>query len=92
MITVTEIEHYHYNTKTKIGKWVKSLQFWYADFSNLDFKTDWRFCEVKNKRTQAIFLGLIDDDIKFPIQFPIVLNNGKIILEFRMEVYDDEKE
>lgn len=49
-------------------------------FKDIDFKTDWRFCAVKDKRSEAILVGdinLVESD--WPIKFPITLNNGIII-------------
>jgi hypothetical protein len=66
--------------KTKVEeeyKWVKELRFYMRDISNEDLKNDWRFCEVKDKRKQAKFLGTVETE--FPIKFPLTLYNGKIL-------------
>lgn len=58
--------------------WVPDISFYMGDLSQQDLKNDWRWCEVKDKRTQAEFIGLCEDPV-FPIAFPLVLTNGKII-------------
>jgi len=68
--------------RTKVGdqyQWVKSLEFFYGDLSlaGIDFKTDWRFCEVPGKRNQVKFLGTVETD--FPIKYPLILDNGTIL-------------
>ncbi len=68
--------------KTKINeevRWVKVLEFFAGDLSksDIDFATDWRFCEVSGKRKQVKFLGTVETD--FPVQFPLTLNNGVVL-------------
>jgi hypothetical protein len=41
-----------------------------GDLSNIDLTTDWRFCDVKGKRRNCIFLGFIDNP-EFPLKEPI---------------------
>ena len=51
-------------------------------FKVLDFKNDWRFCAVKNKRNEAVILGDVElSDLDFPINSPLILNNGLEILK-----------
>jgi len=40
------------------GDWVSSTCFYYHDLEGVDLKNDWRFREVKNKRSLAKFEGL----------------------------------
>ena len=66
--------------KTKVGnnyQWVKELNFYMGDLSNEDFENDYRFKEVKDKRKQLKFLGLVET--QFPVKFPLKLINGIII-------------
>jgi len=66
--------------KTKVGKnyqWVKELNFYVGDLSNEDFKNDYRFKEVKDKRKQIKFLGLVET--QFPVKYPLKLTNGTIL-------------
>lgn len=48
-----------FENKTLDEKGVKSKFYYYDDLSIADFKNDWRFCKVKNKREQAEYLGLV---------------------------------
>jgi len=77
---------------TKINnkyQWVKELNFYIGDLTNEDFKNDYRFKEVKDKRKQVKFLGTVETE--FPLKFPLKLNNG-IILEnvYNIKNYSDE--
>ena len=50
-------------------------------FNEIDLKTDWRFCEVKGKRKEAVLIGDVElNESDFPITFPLVLRNGLIVL------------
>lgn len=62
-------------------QWVIGLNFYIGDLQtkNIDWKTDWRFCEVKDKRKQAKMLGLCKTT--FPIKYPLWLTNWIIIEE-----------
>ena len=91
LYTVTEEECYIYNSNTKTGRWIKSLQFWHGDLSNIDFKTDDRFYEVKDKRKQIVLLGTVKD-VKFPVKFPLILDNMIILDGYEDIKYDDERE
>lgn len=42
----------------KEGEWIKQRVFYFGDWSNADFKNDWRFKEVKEKRKQLVYKGL----------------------------------
>jgi hypothetical protein len=44
---------------------------------NIDMKTDWRFMEVKNKRSELKFLGTCKAE--FPIRYPLLLDNGTVV-------------
>lgn len=59
------------------SQWVTSLNFYKGDLSCVDLETDWRFKEVKNKRSQSVFLGVCETS--FPVQYPLLLLNGTII-------------
>ena len=70
--------------ENKIGKdnnsqWVTELNFYMGDLQtkNIDWKTDWRFCEVKDKRKQVKMLGVCKTT--FPIKYPLWITNGIII-------------
>jgi hypothetical protein len=91
MITITENEFYLYDSKTKIGKWVKQHQFWEGDLTEVDFITDWRFREVEKRRKLVKLMGTIGD-VKFPVQYPLILDDGTILNEHEKFVYNDEKE
>ena len=45
-------------TKTKESKTYKESKYYFKNHSNFD-KKDWRFCEVKGKRSLAVFEGLV---------------------------------
>ena len=50
-------------------------------FEGIDLNTDWRFCEVKDKREKAVLLGNVDlKDEDWPISYPLLLKNGTEIL------------
>lgn len=65
--------------KNGIAYWEKERNFYYGDLSKRDINwhTDWRFKEVPDKRKQVIFLGTVTT--KFPIEFPLVLDNGCVL-------------
>lgn len=42
-------------------EWVKENVYYHGDLSNIDLTRDWRFCEVKDKRKQLKFIGLVYD-------------------------------
>ena len=73
MSTVHSVfECQRYDGENKV--WNKSISFYQIDFlnSDIDLKTDWRFCEVKDKRTQSVFLGYYNGT--FPVELPIESN------------------
>lgn len=65
--------------------WNEEIVFYQFDFyeTGIDIPTDWRFKEVKNKRTLAIFMGLYYGT--FPVELPIgsnidfVINKRKLL-------------
>ena len=59
-------------------QWYEELFFYMGDCTNIYNKNDWRFCEIKDKRKFAIYIG--KGIIDFPIKFPITLDIG-IVLE-----------
>jgi hypothetical protein len=65
----------------KDGKllWTKEYCFYNGNLQtqNIDWNSDWRFCEVKDKRKQAKILGVCKT--KFPIKYPLYLTNGIVI-------------
>lgn len=58
--------------------WMPELTFYMGDWSTADFKNDWRFKEVKDKRKELVFMGLCENP-EFPIKYPLQLLNGKVI-------------
>lgn len=47
--------------KLLVGKiWEEEYIYYLGDISNIDFKTDWRTCQVKDKREQLVFIELTD--------------------------------
>lgn len=60
-------------------KWVTELNFYMGKLENIDYKTDCRFCEIKDKRKQIKYLGTCKT--KFPIKYPLLLKNGTWIEE-----------
>jgi hypothetical protein len=50
--------------------WTTHTRLFMGDLSNIDLTTDWRFCDVKGKRRNCIFLGFIDNP-EFPLKEPI---------------------
>lgn len=65
--------------KDNKSQWVTELNFYMGDLQtkDIDWETDWRFCEVKNRRKQAKMLGVCKT--VFPIKYPLWLTNGTII-------------
>ena len=61
------------------SEWIRELNFQYGDLrkQDIDYETDWRFCEVKDKRKQVEVVGITRT--KFPIKYPLWLTNGKVI-------------
>ena len=93
MWSMFEAEYYHYNKKTKIGKWSKQIFFYKGDFTKFnEFKNDRRFCEAKTRRNVK-FLGT-KENIDFPIVYPFKLDNGLIFKgnEYEQIKYDEERE
>ena len=50
--------------------WKKQTFLYMGDLSNVDMATDWRFHDVKGKRKNCTFLGLINNP-EFPLKEPI---------------------
>ena len=71
-MTIFLVEH------NENGKWVKRHGFYVVDINDCDLKTDYRFCEVKDKRKEAIVLGTVSE-ISFPVAYPITLDSGLIL-------------
>ena len=90
MWTITENEYYLYNIKTRTGRWIVEYQFWKGDLTNVDFINDWRFCVVNKLRMQVKLLGT-KDSISFPIQYPLVLDNGIDLNGHEKIKYDEER-
>lgn len=68
-------------------QWNTSLFFMYGKhdlFSQIDFDTDWRFCEVTGKRKKSKLIG--DCNTEFPIVYPLVLNDAKKINNMGVEI------
>jgi len=42
------------------GEWETGEVYYAGDLSSIDLSKDSRFCEVKNRRKQAEFIGLFD--------------------------------
>jgi hypothetical protein len=86
-MTRTVFRHKKLNQDTK--KWESEIYFMHgaaSNFENIDFDTDWRFCEVKGKREKSVLLGEIDlKDSDFPIKYPLVLKNGTKVFENNKE-------
>jgi hypothetical protein len=72
MISIVLVEHLKENI------WVKEFNFYHIDLSSIDFSTDYRFKIVDEKRKLSLLLGTINE-LKFPVTYPIVLNNNTII-------------
>ena len=64
--------------KNDKGEWEKQYNFFKMDLSETSFDEDWRFNSIPNKRKESVFLGTITDP-KFPLDYPIYLDNGKVI-------------
>lgn len=62
---------------SKDDLWIKEFIFYKGNLSNIDVSIDWRFKAVKGKRNQADFLGTCK--LVFPIQYPLLLDNGTIV-------------
>lgn len=75
----TVFANHHVIEKNGNRQWVTELNFYMGDLSGVDFSTDWRFKEVKNRRLQLKFLGTCQTN--FPVQYPLRLDNGTIIKE-----------
>lgn len=75
----TVIEREYLTEKDGKMQWVTELNFYLGDLQSkeIDLKVDWRFCEVKDKRKQAIILGVCKTS--FPIKYPLLLTNGTVI-------------
>lgn len=69
---IFEIECYDTN------RWKKDFFFYCLSNVLLDLKTDWRFRWVQDKRGKGKLLGTVDDPV-FPVQYPILTNEGKLI-------------
>lgn len=67
----------HLVKKDKIKIWVKSHSFYLGNLSKTKLNDDWRFKEVKGKRKEAIFLGLVHTD--FPVKYPLKTECNNII-------------
>jgi hypothetical protein len=92
MYTITENEFFIYDSKTKTGKWVKQYQFWNGDLTDTNFNNDSRFCEVKNRRKLVKLMG-VKTNIKFPIVYPLILDNGTVLSAHeKFEYKNDEDE
>lgn len=59
--------------------WKRVLKFYKGDLQKKDINwvTDWRFCEVRDKRKQAKMIGTCRTT--FPIKYPLRLTNGTIV-------------
>jgi len=64
--------------KNDKGIWEKQYNFFKLDLSEINFSDDWRFKAIPNKRKESVFLGNITDP-KFPLEYPIYLDNGKVL-------------
>lgn len=67
-----------YNEEKKI--WTEDYDFYMGnmlDWEHRFGKNDWRFCEVKDKRELAVLLG--KGWLRFPIKFPVKLDNGVVL-------------
>jgi len=60
------------------GEWGVEYNFYNMDLSTIVMSDDWRFNEIPNRRKESIFLGIITDP-KFPLEYPIYLDNGKVL-------------
>jgi len=93
--TVFEVEHLYFIGKDtdgkSINKWKKQIVFYFGYLTNVEILSDWRFCEVKEKRKQAICKG-IKTNPEFPIVYPLILDDGSILDGYECIKYDDEKE
>lgn len=69
--TVFECNYLH----EKYRKFVKEIFFYRGNIIPSD--TDWRFKEVKDKRKRLIRLGTAT--CNFPIEYPLILDNGFVI-------------
>lgn len=72
-------ENHHAVDKNGKQKWVTELVFYKGDLSKVDLATDWRFREVKGKRSQLKYLGMCETS--FPVKYPLRLDNGDVINE-----------
>ena len=61
--------------------WTRELNFYKGELQTkkIDWASDWRFCEVKDKRKQIYVLGVCKTT--FPVKYPLLLANGNIIKE-----------
>lgn len=67
----------HLIDKDKKKVWIKSYQFYYGNLEKTQLDNDERFKAIKNKRKEAIFLGLVKTD--FPVKYPIKLKCSKVL-------------
>lgn len=84
LYTVFEYEKYD----GKLKRWIKDHSFYMGDVW-LDVN-DWRFSEVKGRRTEAKLLGCAN--VEFPVQYPLILINGLVIEKPNEITYDLEDE
>lgn len=89
--TVFRVEKRDPDTK----KWVVELFFMMGEaksFQAIDFNTDWRFCEVKDKRKNTLLFGDVDlEDGDWPIRFPLKLKNGLILENGESKIEESNK-
>lgn len=78
LYSVFQTEHYKMVSENKF-EWVIGLAFYIGDMSKIDESKDERLKAAKGMsvRKQSIFLGLTYQ--KPPIQFPLILTNGRVI-------------
>ena len=69
--SVFKTEHFELVGK-ETSNWVKRKVLFMGDLSYIDTNTDLRFCEIKDKRKQSIFLGLVLNP-EFPLKEPLKL-------------------
>ena len=79
--------------KNKKRGWYDEYSFYHLDPSTIDIKTNWRTCEVKDRRKELVLMGTIDvpfEDLKFPIEYPLEMDGG-VMLE-KIEEYKEESD
>jgi hypothetical protein len=83
----TVVLNEHKTKKDGQSQWTTELHFYVGDLRNKDinWETDWRFCEVKGERKQGKMIGVYEGI--FPIKYPLRLTNGITIEKIGLNYY-----